>query len=275
MIIAPVSQVQNINIEQLIASKNPQLLRWLPRFVLRYLKRVLHQDEVNYVLNAYREPGLPFLRDLIKHLNISYTVQGLENLKSGERYLFACNHPLGGLDGVIIMDAIGKTFPDIKFVVNDLLYHLDPLKPLFLPINKHGGQSADSARMLRESLDSDCQILYFPAGLCSRKIKGDIVDLPWKKSFLKMAVDHRRHVVPMFFEGRNSNWFYQLANLRKRLGIKANLEMLYLSDELFRQRNGSFGLRIGEPIPYATFTKEKSQNEWAKFVREKAYSLKN
>ncbi len=268
-----VTEVQNINIEQLIASKKPQALKWIPRFVLRYLKRVLHQDEVNYVLNTYREPGLPFLHDLIKHLNISYAVKGGEQLKQGGRYMFVCNHPLGGLDGVVIMDAIGKVFPNVRFVVNDLLYFLDPLKPLFLPINKHGGQSSESAQMLREALDSDCQILYFPAGLCSRKIKGKIVDLPWKKSFLKMAIDHKRQVVPMFFEGRNSSWFYNLASLRKRLGLKMNVEMLYLSDELFRQRNGNFTLRIGAPIPYATFSKDKNLNEWAKFVREKAYSL--
>ena len=268
------NEVQHIDIEKLIAAKNPQLLRWLPRFVLRYLKRVLHQDEVNYVLSAYRTPGLPFLRDLIQHLNISYTVEGAEKLRQGERYLFASNHPLGGLDGVIIMSAIGKIFPDIKFVVNDLLYYLEPLKPLFLPVNKHGGQSSEAAQMLRSALDSDCQVLYFPAGLCSRKIKGEIVDLPWKNSFLKMAAAHRRHVVPMFFDGRNSSWFYNLANFRKRLGVKANLEMLYLADELFRQRNSSFALRIGEPILHETFANDKNFGKWVNFVREKTYELR-
>jgi len=270
-----VEEVQHIDIEQLIAAKNPRALRWLPRFVLRYLKRVLHQDEVNYVLSTYRTSGLPFLHDLMRHLNITYTVQGAERLRQGERYLFACNHPLGGLDGVVIMDAIGKIFPNIKFVVNDLLYYLEPLRPLFLPINKHGGQSAKAAQMLRKALDSDCQVLYFPAGLCSRKVKGKIVDLPWKNSFLKMATAHQRHVVPMFFEGRNSGWFYGLANLRKRLGIKVNLEMLYLADELFRQRNSKFTLYIGEPIPYSTFTHGGNLGKWVNFVREKAYELQN
>jgi putative hemolysin len=268
-----VQEVQHIDIEKLIASKNPRVLKWLPRFVLRYLKRVLHQDEVNYVLGAYRTPGLPFVRDLLQHLSITYTVEGAAQLRQGERYLFACNHPLGGLDGVVIMDAIGRLFPDVKFVVNDLLYHLQPLRPLFLPINKHGGQSAEAAQMLRRALDADGQVLYFPAGLCSRKVKGEVVDLPWKSSFLKMAIAHRRHVVPMFFEGRNSGWFYNLANLRKRLGVKVNLEMLYLADELFRQRNGRFTLRVGEPIPCTAFTKDKNLGKWVNFVREKAYEL--
>lgn len=269
-----VESVQTVDIEKLIASKNPRLLRYIPRFALRYLKRALHLDEVNYVLTAYRTPGLTFLHDLIGYLNISYSVQGTEWLQQGQRYLFVSNHPLGGLDGVIIMSAIGKIFPNIKFPVNDFLLWLQPLQPLFLPINKHGAQSAEAARWLRECLSSDAQVLYFPAGLCSRKIKGEITDLPWKKSFIKMAVDHKRSVVPMFFEGRNSNFFYGLASWRKRLGIKANLEMLYLADELFKQRNSSFTLSIGEAIPYETFTKEKNLNEWANFVRQKTYNLK-
>jgi putative hemolysin len=269
-----VESTQIIDIEKLIASKNPRLLRYIPRFALRYLKRILHQDEVNHVLTTYRTPGLPFLHDLIGYLNISYSVRGTERLQQGQRYLFVANHPLGGLDGVIIMSAIGRIFPNIKFPVNDFLLWLQPLQPLFLPINKHGAQSAEAARQLRSCLNSDAQVLYFPAGLCSRKIKGEITDLPWKKSFIKMAVEHKRSVVPMFFEGRNSKFFYGLANWRKRLGIKANLEMFYLADELFKQRNGSFELRIGEAIPHETFTKEKSIGEWVDFVRQKAYSLR-
>lgn len=265
--------IQTIDIEKLIASKNPRLLRYLPRFVLRYLKRILHQDEVNCVLTTYRTQGLAFLHDLIRHLNISYSVEGLEQLQQGQRYLFVSNHPLGALDGVIIMSAIGGAFPSIKFPVNDFLLWLQPLQPLFLPINKHGGQSAEAARLLRQCLSSGDQVLYFPAGMCSRKIKGEVTDLPWKKSFIKMAVEHRRSVVPMFFEGRNSNFFYGLANWRKRLGIKANLEMLYLSDELFRQRNSTFKLYVGEPVPYEAFTKEKKVAEWADFVRRKTYEL--
>lgn len=268
-----VETIQTIDIEKLIAYKSPRLLKYIPRFALRYLKHILHQDEVNYVLTTYRTQGLTFLDDLIRHLNISYSVQGLERLQQGQRYMFVSNHPLGALDGVIIMSAIGKAFPNIKFPVNDFLLLLQPLQPLFLPINKHGAQSAEAVRQLRDCLASDNQVLYFPAGLCSRKIRGKITDLPWKKSFIKMAVEHKRNVVPMFFEGRNSNFFYGLANWRKRLGIKVNLEMLYLSDELFRQRNSTFKLCVGDAIPYETFTKEKKIAEWGDFVRQKTYGL--
>ncbi|MDR3297507.1 MAG: 1-acyl-sn-glycerol-3-phosphate acyltransferase [Prevotellaceae bacterium] len=265
--------MQHIEIRELIAAKNPKLLKLLPRFVLSYLRRILHQDEVNHVLTTFRVPGLQFTHDVLRHLNIAYRVEGAEQLLQGQRYLFVSNHPLGGLDGMVIMSAIGDIFPNIKFPVNDLLLHLEPLQPLFVPINKHGGQTGKAASQLRECLASDSQMLYFPAGLCSRKIKGEIVDLPWKKSFVKMATTHGRSVVPMFFDGRNSRFFYCLANLRKRLGVKANIEMLYLPDEMFRQRNGSFTLRIGQPIPSATFTSDRRPQEWADFVRKKVYEM--
>jgi putative hemolysin len=265
--------MEHIEIRDLIAAKNPKLLNLLPRFVLSYLRRILHQDEVNHILTTFRVPGLQFAHDVLRYLHITYRVEGTEQLQQGQRYLFVSNHPLGGLDGMVIMSAIGKIFPNIKFPVNDLLLHLDPLQPLFVPINKHGGQTGEAATQLRECLDSDAQVLYFPAGLCSRKIKGKIVDLPWKKSFIKMATAHSRSVVPMFFDGHNSRFFYRLANLRKRLGIKSNIEMLYLPDEMFRQRNGSFSLRIGQPIPSTTFTSDRRPQEWAKFVREKAYEM--
>ncbi|MGL5960023.1 MAG: 1-acyl-sn-glycerol-3-phosphate acyltransferase [Bacteroidales bacterium] len=262
-----------IDVEELIRVKNKRLQRCLPRFVINYLKRVLHQDEVNYVLQNYSGTGLEFVGGILQHFNITYMLEGAEKLNSNERYLLVSNHPLGGLDGVVLLDAIGKTVGDVKFVVNDLLLFLDPLAPIFLPINKHGNQSSNVVQQLKEGLASDSQILYFPAGLCSRKINGEIVDLPWKRSFIKFATEHQRHIVPLFFEGRNSNFFYNLANFRKCLGLKFNLEMLYLTDELFRKRNAHFKVKVGAPIPYQTFTKEKSAVEWAKFVRDETYAL--
>ncbi|MGL4364578.1 MAG: 1-acyl-sn-glycerol-3-phosphate acyltransferase [Bacteroidales bacterium] len=264
---------RRINIEELIRAKSKQMHRWLPQFVINYLKRILHQDEVNYVLTTYKGTGLEFVNSILQHFNITYTIEGVENLNKDHQYLLVCNHPLGGLDGIIILDAIGKILGDVKFVVNDILLSLSPLAPLFLPVNKHGKQSSSNTQLLHEGLASSSQILYFPAGLCSRKQKGDIIDLPWRRKFIKFSTDYKRHIVPMFFEGHNSNFFYTLANWRKKLGIKFNFEMLYLPDELFRKRNSHFTLKIGAIIPYQTFTKEKKMEEWATFVRTKTYAL--
>jgi putative hemolysin len=242
--------------------------------VLRYLKHILHQDEVNHVLTSFREPGLPFLRELISYLNLGYSVQGLERLRPERRYIFASNHPLGGLDAVVIMHVLGGVFADVKFLANDLLMFLEPLRSLFLPVNKFGAQTAGNAGLLHEAFSSGCQVCYFPAGICSRKIGGEVVDLPWKKSFVRMAQQYQRDVVPVYFDGRNTDFFYRLARWRTRLGVKANVEMFYLVDELFRQRGGSFRLTLGEPIPHETFTADRRPKEWAAAVRQKVYDLK-
>ncbi len=268
---------QFIDIEKIIASKNPKLLKWVPRFLLNYVKRVIHQDEVNYVIHTYGKDheGLPFVHAIItQHWHASYDVSGLEEIPQDGRYIFASNHPLGAFDGLILLDAIGTRFPDVKFIVNDLLLNLGPLQPVFVPVNKHGRQSADYARRIEETYSSPTiQVLYFPAGLCSRRYNGVIADPPWKKSFIQKAIQSKRDVVPVFFDGRNSNFFYNLSSFRRSLGVKANLEMFYLPDEFFKQKNAHYNVRFGQPIPWQTFDKSRTMDEWTQFVREKVYAM--
>ena len=168
-----------------------------------------------------------------------------------------------------------KHFNDIKFPVNDILTNIKNLSGIFLPVNKHGAQARDVARRIEEAYASDCQILYFPAGLCSRKKRGVINDLQWQKSFITKSMQHKRDVVPAFFSGRNSDFFYNLANLRKLLGLKANIEMLYLADEMFRQKGKEIDLVFGKTIPWETFDKSRSALEWADWVKTKSYALES
>ncbi|GHU96538.1 glycerol acyltransferase [Bacteroidia bacterium] len=263
-----------VNVEQILASKSPRLARRLPAFVLRYLEHVIHQNDVNYILQNYGHlQGLEFVRAALQHLNITYTVHGEQNLQQAPHALFLSNHPLGGFDGVVLLDVLGKIYPNIQTVINDLLMNIVPLRPLFLPINKHGVQPQEYARQLQTAYASDKPILYFPAGLCSRKIKGVVQDLPWRPGTAKIVRDYQRDVVPVFFSGRNSNFFYNLANLRKMLKIKANIEMLYLVDELFRQRNAHYDVYFGTPIPHSTLTQMGNLNKMITFVRERSYQL--
>ena len=146
---------------------------------------------------------------------------------------------------------------------------------IFLPVNKHGAQARDAVLMIEEAYSSGCQILYFPAGLCSRKKRGVIKDLQWQKSFINKAIQHKRDIVPAFFSGRNSNFFYNLANFRKLLGLKANIEMLYLADEMFRQKDKVIRLVFGKPISWETFDKTKSALEWADWVKSVVYDLES
>jgi putative hemolysin len=263
----------NIDIAKVLKEKAPN--RKIPKFIVNYLRKIAHEDDLNkFFTTCPGKKNLEFIEAAFKHVNISYTVEGKENLPFGGKYIFAGNHPLGGLDGITSGHAIGKEYDGkIRFFSNDILMNLDPLKEMFVPVNKVGSQSKVYAELTHELYKSDNQILTYPSGMCSRKIKGKIIDLEWKKSFISKSVEYQRDVIPVYFEGRNSNFFYNLANLRKFFKIKLNIEMMYLVDELYKQSGKHFTIRIGKPIPWQTFDKSKTQLQWAYWVREIVYSM--
>ncbi len=262
-----------IVLEDVIAGKSPRLLKILPSFVIRYLKRIIHQDELNKALRDHRDKmGHDFLEVILEEFGANIIIRGEENLLKSERIVVASNHPLGGMDGMALMYAVGKVRPDIVAPVNDFLMHLPNLKPLFVPLNKHGSNAENIAKY-DEAFASDKTILYFPAGLCSRKIKGEILDLEWKKTFLSKARKFNRDILPVHISGKNSNFFYNLANLRKFFRLKANIEMLYLVDEMFKQKNKDIVITFGEPIPLSTFDKRYRDGKWAELLRAHIYRL--
>ncbi len=266
--------VLKVDLEEVLKSRNPSLAKAIPGFIINYLKRTIHQDDLNEILSKFGHlKDTEFIGPTLEFMNITYRVFGRENIPASGRYFFVSNHPLGGLDGLVFMDELSKHFNNIKFPVNDLLMNLKNLSGIFLPINKHGALAKDAIRQLEEIYASDSQILYFPAGLCSRKKRGIIKDLEWHKSFVTKAIQHKRDIVPAFFEGRNSNFFYNLANLRKAVGIKANIEMLYLPDEMFSQKGKKITLVFGKVIPWQTFDKTKTFPQWAEWVKTKSYEL--
>lgn len=268
--------IKPVYIEQLFKSKNPGLARMIPGFVYSYLKRLIHQNDINDFIKTYGErKGLDFSDAILEYLNVSYRVTGEENLPAPEgRYIFVSNHPLGGPDGIILISFLGTRYKKLKFPVNDLLLNLKNLNNIFLPVNKHGTQAKEAVLAIENAYASDCQVIMFPAGLVSRKQKGVIKDLEWQKSFVSKAIQHQRDIVPIYIDGRNSDFFYNLANFRKKIRLKANLEMLYLPDETFKQRNRTFALHIGKPIPWQALAKSKKPKEWANDIREKVYCLK-
>jgi len=269
-------EIQQIDVENVIYSKNPTLAKTIPGFVINYLKKIIHQDELNEFLKKWGHlRDSEFIAAGLEHFEIKFKVYGSENIPKTGRYIFASNHPLGGLDGLVFIHELSKHFHDIKFPVNDILTNIKNMSGIFLPVNKHGAQAKDAVIMIEEAYASNCQVLYFPAGLCSRKKMGVIKDLQWQKSFITKAVQHKRDIVPAFFSGRNSGFFYNLANFRKFVGLKANIEMLYLADEMFKQKDKEIRLVFGKPIPWETFDKTKSALEWADWVKSKAYGLES
>ncbi|HEX2919825.1 MAG TPA: 1-acyl-sn-glycerol-3-phosphate acyltransferase [Bacteroidales bacterium] len=269
------SKVGTIDVEKVLKSKNPSLAKVIPKFLINYLKRIVHQGEINSFLIRYghlRDAEL--ISKFLEYFSIKYKVEGIENIPPSGRFIFASNHPLGGLDGIIFIDSLSKIFNDIKFPVNDILTYIENLSGIFLPVNKHGSQDREAAMKIEDAYASGSQILYFPAGLCSRKKKGVISDLPWHKSFIVKAVQHKRDIIPAYFSGRNSDFFYNLANIRKRLGIGSNIEMLYLPDEMFKNKDQEITLVFGKPVCWETFDKTKTPVAWAEMMKSEVYKLK-
>ena len=268
--------ITQIDIKQVLRQKAPSVARKIPGFMVDYLIRTVHQDELNEILRRYHDKdGVAFMQELIGYFDLNLELVNEENIPAEGRYIFASNHPLGGLDGICLSAIIGGRFDGkIRYLVNDLLLYLSNLRSIFVPINKHGAQGKKNAELIEKAYASDNQIITFPAGLCSRKQNGKIQDTEWKKSFIQKAVEYRRDIVPVFFEGRNSNFFYRLANMRKALGIKMNYEMIYLPDEMFKSKHKTFRIHFGKPIPWQTFDSSRKPAEWAEWVEEIVYNLK-
>lgn len=266
---------RKFDVDAVIAAKFPG--RYVPGFVRNYFKRVIHQDDMNALLDAVGDKqGLEFLDAVLDSFGVSCSFVGEENLppKGCEPLLFVSNHPLGGMDGMVIMQMLCRRYDsNLRVFVNDFLMYVDGLKELFLPINKVGMQSRELSRIMAEEYSSQHHLLTFPAGACSRKIDGKIQDTEWRKSFVEKSVAYNRTMVPLYFEGRNSDFFYNLALWRKRLNIKLNIEMLYLVDEMYRQRGNHFTIHVGKPIPPETFTNELTPRQWGMQVRKWVYEL--
>ena len=269
---------KTIDIDKVLESKLGAKMRWVPGFAVRWLKHIVHEDEVNKFLWESRDKtGTEWLEECVRYLGMTLRVEGRENLPpkdDGRLYTFVSNHPLGGEDGVALGAIIGRHYDGrFRYLVNDLLLFLPGLRPVCIGINKTGRQSRNFPAMVEEGFKSDNHMLMFPAGLNSRLINGKIHDLPWKKTFITKSVQYHRDVVPIYFSGRNSNRFYRIAHWQSKLHLKVNIAMLFLVDEMYRNVNKTFTIKIGKPIPWQTFDHSRTPQQWAQYVEDKVYEL--
>lgn len=263
-----------ISVAGVLDAKAPKLPGWIRRSVGGWLSRTVHEDELNYILENF-DDGDPFefLRRFFDYVGVTYETVGLDKIDKSGRYIFASNHPFGGMDGMMLAERVGMYFGDVRVIVNDILMYLDPLRGIFVPVNKHGRQKGEYANAFNEAFEGDVPVLTFPAGLCSRCIGGEVQDIEWRPNFIKRANHTDRLIVPVYVEGKLSKRFYRLANWRKRLGIKVNIEMLYLPDEMFRQRGQHFKLIFGDPISVETLKESGNYMMQAQQVRQMSYAL--
>ena len=263
-----------IDIDKILREKAPKQSKYIPKFVISYLKRIIHQEELNVFLRDSKDRvGVDFLQACLDFLDAKIVVKGEENLPKEGLCTLVSNHPLGGVDGVALGYVLGTFYKGkVKYMVNDLLMNLEPLRPIFVPVNKHGKQGAQAAQAHDAMYRSTDDIITFPAGLCSRLIEGQITDPPWRKTFVQKALRYGRPIVPVYIDGTNSRTFYRVARWRKRLRIGANLEMVLLPKEMFDQRGRHITIYIGAPI---VVDASRSADEWAHEIRQKCYELRN
>jgi len=269
---------KTIDIDKVLRSKMGDKATRVPRPLVNWLKKTVHEDQVNKFLWESRNlSGTEWLTECVRYLQMTLVLRGVDNLPSkddGRLYTFVSNHPLGGADGVALGSIIGQRYDSrFRYLVNDLLMNLPGLAPLCIPINKTGKQSRNFPAMVEAGFQSDYHMLMYPAGLCSRRIKGEIHDLPWSKTFISKSVEYQRDVVPIHFSGQNSNFFYRLANICKALKIKFNIAMLFLVDEMYKNVGKTFTVTFGKPIPWQTFDRSKKPAEWALWVEDQVYQL--
>jgi putative hemolysin len=268
------SKPMKIDVDQVLRARLPRHYRYIPRFAVRWLERTICQDQLNAILEKMAgKDGVDAASAALTEMGISIDEKGLEHLPEG-RYMFVSNHPLGGLDGLALISLLGNRYQHhIKFLVNDLLMAVEPLRDVFLPVNKYGSQSRAAASQIEEALQSDNQFITFPAGLCSRmQPDGSIADLTWQKAAVVHAVNYQRDIVPIFFDARNSKFFYRFAKWRKKLGIKFNIELIFLPKEMIKQCGSTLHVIIGDPIPWTSLDARAPKKEAAR-LRDIVYSM--
>lgn len=266
--------MEQIDIGVVLQRHYPRAARLVPRQAMEWLRRLLHESEINDFLRSCRgmQP-CEVLTAWLERLEVTCEVRWPEGLDPRGRYMIVANHPFGGLDGVAACEAICRRLGDVRAIVNDLLMHIGPLRPLWIPVNKSGAQHPEYAQLRDRALKSDVPVLTFPAGLCSRRTRRGVEDTAWRTSFVRLAERYDRTIIPLYVEGTLSERFYRVARLRKALGIRFNFEMVLLCDEMFRQRGAHIVMRAGEPVGAADLAAMADDGERCRMVRRRVYAL--
>jgi putative hemolysin len=264
-----------INIATIIEESNPRKLKSLPGFIIKWIEKIIRQDEMNRILTKYSDyQGLEILTKIIEELNIKIEVEGKVNLPENNRCFFLSNHPFGLIDGLVLTKIVGDKYHALKSIGNEAFMYVPHLRPFIAAVNVFGKNPKDYITALEKIYDSDVPITHFPSGEVSRLYGNKIQDCPWHKSFITKAVSYKRDIVPFYVYGRNSRFFYFISCLRRVLGIKSNIELILLPHEMFRKKNKTIRVKIGQRIPHQEFDKSLSDWEWAGKVREYVYNLR-
>jgi len=265
-----------IDISSYIMSSNFKVIKHSPRFIIRWIERIIWQEEMNQILTKYSDyEGVGFLNKLVEELNIRIEIEGKENLPDNKKCFFISNHPFGIMDGLVLTKIVSDRYGALRSIGNEEFMKIPHLRPLIAAVNVFSGNSREYLIALNEIFNSNVPITHFPAGEVSRLYGWKIQDCQWGKSYITKAVSSNRNLVPFYMYGRNSYLFYFINSFRRLLGIKVNIEFILLPSEMFKKRNKTIKVKIGKPIPYQKFDNTLSHFEWAQKVRKYIYNLED
>lgn len=272
------NQPIRLDVAEVVKSKLGDRAHFIPSFLLRPLATLICQDKLNDLLaKNFPRRGADFCEGVLDTLSVRLNVHGAEKLPADKRIIVVSNHPLGGLDGMSMIAWFSKHYEsNVRFVVNDLLMAVEPLRECFVPVNKTGRQNRDYLAAIDGVMAADEPVVVYPAGLCSRLAdNGEIADLRWQKMVVNKAIEYKRDIVPVYFDGRNSQLFYKVARWRRRLGLRFNFEMILLPREIFNSAGKVFTLTVGETVRWQSLRGGTSAQATADALRESVYALRD
>lgn len=267
--------MEEISLEKLLKSKNPQIFEKYPKFLINSLiaivSKILHLKEINKFISESKDLyDLDYTRAVFKMLNFRYNFNEseLNKIPKTGKLIIVSNHPLGALDGLSIVEMVRKVRPDAKIVVNDLLSNLKNLDGIFLPVDLFNAKSQrENLIRISQMMKEEKCVIFFPAGKVSRLINGRIIDPKWNKGAVTIARKFRSPIFPINIDGRNTYLFYLL------IKIKDIFATFLLPREMFKRKNYQLNYKFGNLVNPEVFDFIESDKELSELLKKYVYSI--
>ncbi|WP_039988862.1 GNAT family N-acyltransferase [Paraglaciecola arctica] len=248
---------------------NKPLLSKTLSFVLRHL---LHEREMQEFAKEYPHyQGIDFAEQVLEYFNISYSARDVEKerLPNQGKLVIIANHPIGSLDALALIKLVSEVRQDIKVIGNDMLMALKPMHSILLPVNNiQGGTAKQHIQNIQAHLQAEGVVIVFPAGEVSRLRPQGIRDTRWQSGFLRIAKQAKSPILPVFIDAKNSPLFYGVSMLYKPLAS------MLLVKEMFNHKRHHLPMRIGELIPFESYSNNKiTRNQHVALFKKHLYKI--
>ncbi|MEA1891870.1 MAG: lysophospholipid acyltransferase family protein [Campylobacterota bacterium] len=265
-----------IDVEKMIRKKYPKLKnnKIIQGAISIFADSIIHQDEINNFLEKNSHLGsYEFIDEILEYFNFNYVVndKDIENIPASGRVVIIANHPLGALDAFALIKLLSRVRKDVKIIASDFLDIFEPLRPILINVdNFTARQKKENIQKVYDALEDEMAVVVFPSGEVSRVGKTGVKDKKYKKGFLKFAHRSNAPILPIFIGGKNSKTFYSVSSINKKLST------LLLPNEMFKQRNKTIEIHVGEIIANENIIPSGISNEAIlELYKKHIYNLKN